>query len=81
MYELFDSRQAFQGLRKLKYLYLNSQKTLKNVPKDVFGELDSLETLWLGDNSISSLPNKIFDNNPNLKRLDLSSNKIAQVAG
>ncbi|XP_073239430.1 leucine-rich repeat-containing protein 27-like isoform X2 [Porites lutea] len=55
-----------------------SKKRLTQLPPDVLN-LQQLEFLYLEGNSISSLPEELFDCLPNLRWLDLRNNRIAEI--
>ena len=66
---------AFNSLISLKYLYLNYNDALTNLPAGVFDNLNSLTHLSLHNNALTNLPAGVFDNLSSLTDLDLSWNR------
>ena len=61
-------------------LALNN-KSITSLQAGDFAGLASLQSLWLHDNLLSSLPDGVFADLTNLRRLGLSNNRLATLAG
>jgi Leucine-rich repeat (LRR) protein len=63
---------------KLQVLGL-SQNKIKIIEENAFEYLTNLYRIFLGGNEIKYLPEKLFQNNPNLEWIDLEYNKIKMI--
>ena len=69
----------FNGFSNLKKLKINCPD-YKNVPKQLFNQLDQLTHLNLSNNNISELDDETFWENINLLCLDLSHNQLKNIS-
>jgi Leucine-rich repeat (LRR) protein len=66
------TRKTFEGLRNLKYLYLDSNQ-ISQIDADAFAHLTRLNALYLSKNYIKQVPTRALYPLVSLERLDLAA--------
>jgi hypothetical protein len=69
-------KPEFSKLLKLRL----TRDNIQIIEENAFDQLTNLESIWLWDNEMRSLPAKLFKKNRQLKQIVLGSNKIKIIA-
>ncbi|XP_062142801.1 protein toll [Drosophila sulfurigaster albostrigata] len=72
--------QMFRGSYRLRFIHINKNNQLTELPSELFVDQGNLTFLDLSCNSLSKLPVDLFESQGKLKFLDLSSNRLASLS-
>lgn len=72
--------KMFKGSSRLRFIRMNQNPQLIELPSKVFEDQVNLQMLDLSCNGISKLPVDLFSSQANLRLLDLSNNRITNLS-